>query len=79
MTVPATPLRFTPINGVAPTPDMMVWGRTPHNGERWFSVEDVMPMWQPVEPQDDEEDEWTVWSWRYGLITFGSIDIEEDN
>jgi hypothetical protein len=47
--------------------------------EDYFAPNEVMPMWMTPEASDDEDGFWTVRSEKLGIITFQSIDIEEDN
>ena len=70
-------LRFTEYDG-EDNDDLFVWG-IKDGEENWFPTYEVMPMWMTPESLDDEDGFWTVRSEKLGIITFQSIDIEEDN
>jgi len=72
-----TQLRFTDYNGLA-SDDLFVWGMK-DGVEDYFAPNEVMPMWMTPEASDDEDGFWTVRSEKLGIITFQSIDIEEDD
>jgi hypothetical protein len=70
-------LRFTDYDGRA-NDDLFVWGMRDGVGD-YFAPNEVMPMWMTPEASDDEDGFCTVRSEKLGIITFQSIDIEEDN
>lgn len=75
MTETRTPLRFTPLNGVAPDiHNDCVWAE----GHGWVPMADLLPMHTSPNVVNDEDGEWTV-DTPMGEFTLQSIDIEEDN
>lgn len=70
-------LRFTDYDGRA-NDDLFVWGMK-DGAEDYFAPNEVMPMRMTPEASDDEDGFWTVRSEKLGIITFQSIDVEEDN